>query len=86
MLLSVAYGSKQLKTLNAASASSPVKKQRLSMTLVKVDTLFDENKMTEALAYLEPYGDSSEAEILWRLARLCYKVSLWFLLGVTGFS
>ncbi len=72
LLSAVAYGSSQLKTLNAASAKAA--KEDLSQTIEVADRLYDSNKMEEALAYLEKYSESSEAEILWRLARLCFKV------------
>ena len=70
LLSAVAYGSGQLKTLNAAKAA----KEDLSQAIEVADRLYDSNKMEEALAYLEKYSESSEAEILWRLARLCFKV------------
>ena len=78
MVLSVAFGSGPLKTLKASSPSSLAseEKQELSRIIRTVDNLYDEDKMKEALAYLERYSDSTEAEILWRLARLCHKVSL----------
>lgn len=76
LLLSVAFGSTQLKTLNAASTPAVKPEKRgLRDTLDVVDRLYEENKMKEALAYLERCSDSPEAEILWRLARLCNKVS-----------
>ena len=73
ILSAVAYGSSQLKTLNAASAKAT--EENLAQTIEVVDRLYDANKMEEALVYLEKYSDSTEAEILWRLARLCFKVS-----------
>lgn len=78
MLMTVTFGSTQLKTLKA---SSPSKKRQvgspppLADTIQTVDRLYDSNKMKEALAYLERHSGSTDAEILWRLARLCYKVS-----------
>ena len=38
------------------------------------DILYDSNRMQEALKYLEHYSESTSAEVLWRLARVCYKV------------
>ncbi len=73
ILSAVAYGTSQHKTLSAASAKTA--KENLSQTIEVVDRLYDENKMVEALAYLEKFSDSSEADILWRLGRLCHKVS-----------
>ena len=75
ILSAVAYGSSQLKTLNAASANKTAQ-ETLAQTIEVVDRLYDENKMVEALAYLEKFSESTEADILWRLARLCFKVSL----------
>ena len=48
----------------------------------QADDLYEQNKMVEALRLLERYGEEgssnrssrSNAEVLWRLARLCYKV------------
>lgn len=76
-VLSVAYGSTHLKPLVAASPP-PVRLEERSFsdTLEVADKLYGENKMKEALAYLERCSDSPEAEILWRLARLSYKVSV----------
>ena len=72
VLSAVAFGTSQVKTLNAASAKAA--KESLSQTIEVADRLYDSNKMEEALSYLEKHSDSSDAEILWRLARLCYKV------------
>ena len=41
----------------------------------QADQLYDSNQWKEALAYLEQYAESTNVEVLWRLARLCYKVS-----------
>ena len=79
VLLSVAFGSSQLKTLKAASvsASTDVKEKiSISETIKVADQLYNANKMKEGLVYLEKHSDSTEAEILWRLARFCYKVRL----------
>ena len=73
LILSVALGSGQLKTLKASSGK--VRKPAHSEIIQQVDKLYEENKMKEALAYLEKHSDSTEAEVLWRLARLCYKVT-----------
>ena len=48
---------------------------QLPEVLAHADRLYEENKMPEALAYLQQF-DHQEAELLWRLARLCYKVSV----------
>lgn len=42
----------------------------------QADQLYDSNKWREALNYLEQYAASTDVEVLWRLARLCYKVSV----------
>ena len=86
MMLTVGFGASQLQTLNAASASTMKpegrKEDALADTVRVVDRLYDENKMKEALDYLERHSDSTDAEILWRLARLCFKVSnLSFIFG-----
>lgn len=83
--MAVGFGSIKLDTLMAAShhtvpSLEPVKPVELEEhSLVQVVELVDElylrNKMKEALTCLEEHGDSQEAEILWRLARLCYKVT-----------
>lgn len=57
-----------------AAAASSVKEQTEKI-IVQADQLYDSNQWKEALAYLEQYADSNNVEILWRLARLCYKVS-----------
>lgn len=79
VMLTMGFGTTQLQTLNAASASAMKpearKEDALTGTIRVVDTMYDQNKMKEALAYLERHSDSTEAEILWRLARLCFKVS-----------
>lgn len=42
--------------------------------VTQADQLYDSNRWREALTYLEQYADSTDVEVLWRLARLCYKV------------
>lgn len=78
MLLAVTFGPSQLQTLKAASLTRPSAlkqvKQPFSEIIQEVDKLYDNNKMKEALTYLERHSESVEAEVLWRLARLCYKV------------
>ena len=83
MLLSVsALGATQLKTLQASKGSQTEQgssengnaEKDLSQIIRTVDQLYDANEMEKALAFLERYSDSKEAEILWRLARLTYKV------------
>ena len=78
-LCSVAtLGGSRLKTLRASERSSGTGEAgRLAdvrRVIVVVDQLYDANEMEKALAFLEGYSDSEEAEILWRLARLSYKV------------
>lgn len=75
VLSTLGFGSVPAKTLRAASTSLKPEEQALENTIQEVDRLYDQNKMKEALAYLERCSDSPEAELLWRLARLCYKVS-----------
>lgn len=79
VMLTMGFGTTQLQTLNAASAPAMKpegrKEDALSDTIRVVDRLYDENKMKDALAYLESHSDSPEAEVLWRLARLYFKVS-----------
>ena len=74
----MAFGSIQAETLMAASHAVPSVELEEEQCLVEVirivDELYCSNKMKEALAYLEKYSESEETEILWRLARLCYKV------------
>ena len=41
----------------------------------QADQLYEANQWREALTYLEQYSESTNVEVLWRLARLCYKVS-----------
>ena len=48
--------------------------ERLPDVLARADQLYKENKMPEALSYLRQFDTQEEAELLWRLARLCYKV------------
>lgn len=75
LLSTLVFGSTPLKTLTAAAAAVKPEEQALKNTIQVVDKLYDENKMKEAFTYLERCSDSPEAELLWRLARLCYKVS-----------
>lgn len=81
MLLGITLGASSLRTLKASEGPSPYNQVQngLSKTDVReivdtVDRLYDANKMEEGLTFLEKYSDSNEAEILWRLARLAYKV------------
>ncbi len=79
LLVSLGYGSTQMKTLLASSPSQleegDVSAPNLAEILSVADQFYECNKMEEALRYLEVFHDSSESEILWRLARLCYKVN-----------
>ena len=52
-------------------------KEQFPWLLKEVDHLYDNDKMREALELLQPLGEEGEeeeVEVLWRLARLCYKV------------
>ena len=49
-------------------------RDQLPSIVSHVDVLYEENKWTEALEYLQQFNQLEEAEVLWRLARLCYKV------------
>ena len=52
-------------------------KEQLPWLLKEVDRLHDNDKMSEALELLQPLGEEGEGEeveVLWRLARLCFKV------------
>lgn len=59
----------------AAAATTSVEEQTERKIISQADQLYDSNQWKEALAYLEQYAESSNVEVLWRLARLCYKVS-----------
>lgn len=55
-------------------------KDQLPHILEDVDRLYESNKMREALEILEPLGregkeEEEKVDVLWRLTRLCYKVS-----------
>jgi len=84
VLLGLTIGSCSIKSLKASEASAPFTRQvqeelsqkDLKNVLDTVDKLYEANKMEDGLAYLERYSYSDNAEILWRLARLCYKVSI----------
>lgn len=47
---------------------------QLPTILQQADVLYKEDKMREGLQLLEPHESMGEAEVLWRLARFCYKV------------
>ncbi len=55
-------------------AQAAVMEDRVQVTIQHVDNLYDSNKWREALTYLEQHRDTADPELLWRLARLCYKV------------
>lgn len=57
-----------------ATAATSVQDEQTGKIICQADQLYDSNQWKEALAYLEQYADSSDVEVLWRLARLCYKV------------
>lgn len=55
-------------------AQATVVEDRIQGVVQYVDGLYDSNKWKEALTYLEQHKDTNNHELLWRLARLCYKV------------
>jgi hypothetical protein len=59
----------------ATSTTTSVEDEQTDKIIGQADQLYDSNQWKEALAYLEQYAESSNVEVLWRLARLCYKVS-----------
>ena len=63
-----------MATLSTDVAHAAASHDQLPQILRHVDQLYEDNQMQEALAYLEPLAQREEAEVLWRLARLCYKV------------
>ena len=71
MAATVAYGVSQ--TLVARTASMD---DQVETVISHVDKLYDSNKMREAMEYLEKYSETTDPELLWRLARVCYKVML----------
>ena len=62
----------------AVVAQATTTQNQLPQILQHVDRLYEENQMQEALAYLEPLAHWEEGEVLWRLARLCYKVGKYY--------
>jgi len=73
MTTSIAIGLAHTKVAKAA-----VVDDKLQASIQHADALYEENQLTEALNYLEHFNDSEDPEVLWRLARICYKViSLW---------
>ena len=64
-----------LSPTSAAMAASTSVEEQTERITSQADQLYDSNQWKEALAYLEQYADSTNVEVLWRLARLCYKVS-----------
>lgn len=65
----VVYGISQTPLARATTLEDQTK-----VVVNFVDKLYAENKMREALEYLERFAETDEPELLWRLARLCYKV------------
>jgi tetratricopeptide (TPR) repeat protein len=45
----------------------------VSEIVARADELYEANQMREGLSYLKQYAHLDEVEVLWRLARLCYK-------------
>lgn len=78
MLSVTAIGASQLKTLRASEVSpterGSLAKKDLSRIILTVDQLYEANEMEKALDFLERYCESREVEVLWRLARLSFKV------------
>lgn len=62
-------------TMAAATSRSVEEDEQTDKIIGQADQLYDSNQWKEALAYLEQYAESTNVEVLWRLARLCYKVS-----------
>ncbi len=50
--------------------------EQVSSIAAQADSLYGANRWREALDFLSKYSSCEEAEIQWRLARLCYKVGL----------
>ena len=70
-------GSALLAVLSgSSSAMSTSADEQTDKIVGQADQLYEANQWREALTYLEQYAASTSAEVLWRLARLCYKVSL----------
>lgn len=67
-------GTALLTALSSTSAMAVSTGDQMDKIICEADQLYDSNQWKEALAYLEYYADSTDAEVLWRLARLCYKV------------
>ena len=44
----------------------------------KADQLYHDNKVREAYEYLHQYKDVDNADVQWRLARLCYHMSNYY--------
>ena len=61
-------------TSAAMAAAATSVEEQTEKIIGQADQLYDSNQWKEALAYLEQYADSTNVEVLWRLARLCYKV------------
>ncbi len=73
MTATLALGLSQTKVAKATVVEDRV--QGVVQHVVQhVDGLYDNNKWKEALTYLEQHRDTNNHELLWRLARLCYKV------------
>lgn len=79
MAATVAYGVSQ--TLVAKTTSMD---DQVETIISHVDNLYDSNKMREAMEYLEKYNETTDPELLWRLARVYYKVKI--VLGVRSLS
>lgn len=67
-----------MATVKTDTAQAAASHNQLPQILQHADQLYGDNKMQEALAYLETLAHWEEAEVLWRLARLCYKVGKYY--------
>ncbi len=70
---------------HSSVAQAAMVEDRIQLVIQQVDSLYDSNKWRDALSYLEHHRDTSDPELLWRLARLCYKVC-FFLVSHSGNS
>lgn len=68
-------GSALLAVFSSTRAMTTSVEEQVDKITAEADQLYDSNRWKEALTYLEQYAASTDVEVLWRLARLCYKVS-----------
>ena len=67
-------GTALFAVLGSGSAMTTSLEDQLEKIVAEADRLYDSNRWREALEYLEQYASSTDVQVLWRLARLCYKV------------